>query len=70
MSNTYSIACKDCKEHIWVAQGWDLDDGHFYFDVDNVRKKLYKFLFRHKGHNLIFEDNCNFDEMLDYIGVE
>jgi hypothetical protein len=55
MSHTYSIACKDCKKHLWIAQGWGRNDGHLY---TKYRKEIYKFLFDHKGHNLLFDNNC------------
>ncbi len=67
MSNTYSIACKDCKKHLWIAQGWSIDDGHIYFEDKEVMKKLYKFFFLHKGHNLIFDNNCDLE---DYEEIE
>lgn len=65
MSKTYELGCYNCKEYIWVAQGWGVDDGYFY-GTDDFRKKMYKFLHEHMGHNLKFsQDNDDFADLDD-----
>lgn len=63
MSETYSIACKDCKKHIWIAQGdySNPKNGHIYFSKEYL-KFFFVFLIEHIGHNLIFNNNTLFFE--------
>jgi hypothetical protein len=70
MSQTFSIACKDCKEHLWIAQGSFANKkrGNIYTS-DKHKKALYEFFRRHQGHNLIFDENCE-TEIADYEEVE
>jgi len=64
MSQTYSIACRDCKEHLWMAQGsYNNKDLESNFDGNIYTTKIYRiaifqFLMRHMGHNLVFDENC------------
>ena len=69
MSQTFSIACQDCRQHLWIAQGSYTDKtiGYLYM-TKNYRKPFYKFLRDHQGHNLIFDENAegviaNYDEI-------
>jgi hypothetical protein len=70
MSETYSIACKDCKKHLWIAQGsyQELKRGHIY-NSKLYLKALFDFLTDHLGHNLIFDKNCDIP-IADYIEIE
>lgn len=56
MSRTYDLGCKDCKESLWIGQGWP-DKKRFIYKTENCLAALQKFLFDHEGHNLIFVDN-------------
>jgi len=41
---------------MWIGQGWSIDNGHLY---TKYAKNIYRFLFEHKGHSLIFDNNCD-----------
>lgn len=66
MSRTYDIACVECGEALWIAQGWikpgltleeiEAATGHIYTTPDHIRR-LRLFLFFHMGHCLVFEDD-------------
>lgn len=60
MSRTYSIACTQCKKHLWIAQGqgYDAIERLTVYTVPESRKKLERFLIDHYRHPLIFDDNC------------
>jgi len=62
MSQTFSIACTQCKKHLWIAQASYMDkfDGHLY-GTKEYSKALFHFLMEHKGHPLIFDENCESD---------
>jgi len=67
MSRTFSIACHDCKQHLWIAQS-SAGKGHIY--IDELRKKaLYIFLMAHRGHTLVFDNNCE-GVIVDYNEIE
>jgi hypothetical protein len=68
MSRTYSIGCKDCKKHIWVAQKGSKSPT-FYSGMPEVMQRLTEFLFTHIGHNLVFDENTE-TEMVDWEEVE
>jgi hypothetical protein len=70
MSDTFSIACRDCKKHLWIAQGSNRDKsvGHLY-TVKPRAAALYSFLREHQKHNLVFDENCESD-IADYEEVE
>jgi len=64
MSQTYSIACRDCKEHLWIAQGSYNNKGlkknfigHVY-TIKPYRAVIFQFLMKHRGHGLVFDENC------------
>lgn len=60
MSKTFSIACKDCKKHVWIGHS-SLKDFTLYTGVTSCMEELRKFLWNHKGHNLIFDENCELE---------
>ena len=63
MSRTYSLLCNDCKESIWIAQGWKSmpETLTLYSGEKETMESLRDFLFTHEGHSLTFID----DERLD-----
>ena len=65
MSRTYDIGCVDCKESLWIGQGWpghEPDDRYIYTANKWVMEELRKFLYRHEGHHLLFgDDERHFD---------
>lgn len=65
MSRTYSMLCKDCKESIWIAQGWPKEPKGlvFYSGMPKLMKLFKDFLFRHEDHDPTFIDS----EKLNYI---
>ena len=68
MSTTYSIACRDCKTHLWIAQS-SCGNGHLYTGEPHTMKALESFLFAHMSHELVFADNCN-TEIGDWEEIE
>ena len=60
MSKAYSIGCRDCREHLWIAQ-----TGILYTGEPHTMEALKAFLFKHAGHNLVFDDHIN-SEMIDW----
>jgi len=70
MSQTFSIACKDCRVHLWIGQGSysDRAAGHLY-TAKKYMKGLYSFLREHQKHNLIFDENCE-GEIAGYNEIE
>lgn len=57
MSTTFSLACRDCKSHIWIAQGHrDGSCGHLYAGP-KCTPALYDFLVLHRGHSLVYDEN-------------
>ena len=60
MSVDFSIACKDCKKHLWIAQSPD----NLYLAEPDVMEALRTFLFDHVGHNLVFCSPERDDNML------
>lgn len=69
MSDTFSIACTQCREHLWIAQGWPRKDAptnacHVY-TADGHGQAMTDFFFRRLGHPLIFGNNCDYP-ILDY----
>jgi hypothetical protein len=59
MSVTFSMACKKCKEHLWIGQS----SRTFYSGEPETMEKLKEFLFNHMYHELVYTDN---DELEDY----
>lgn len=68
MSETYSIACKDCQKHLWIAQGRIPLRGHIYTSEAHL-KSFFEFLSEHMGHSLIFGDNCE-EPIVEYSEIE
>lgn len=61
MSKTFSIACRECQKHVWIAQGIGVPSAEFntfYSGDPGIMDALKGFLFVHAGHNLVFGDNC------------
>jgi len=62
MSQTFSIACTQCKKHLWIAQA-SYDNqfkGHLY-STKRHTEALFIFLMKHRGHPLVFNENCEGD---------
>lgn len=57
MSHTYDIACKDCKQNLWIGQGWNEKDFKIYTGKNDCMDKLKNFLFAHMGHRLVFDNS-------------
>lgn len=49
MSETYHLVCEDCKEHLWVGQGWG--EVHIYKAAHHMAA-LEAFLDKHTGRYL------------------
>jgi len=60
MSTTYSIGCKQCKKHLWVAQT-SCGNLNFYSNDAETIDALGRFLFEHEGHDLVFDSDHHFD---------
>jgi hypothetical protein len=61
MSMTYHMACKTCRETLWIGQGWPPaddrpEDRRYIYGGEDNRLKLGRFLFKHERHELFF---CN-----------
>lgn len=55
MSVDRKLACDDCKEYVWIAQGGNPPEaGIFYSGEPHTMKALKIFLFKHHKHNLRF----------------
>lgn len=57
MSTTYSIGCRQCRKHLWVAQATG-ESQTLYTGQPRVMKVLKTFLFEHRDHPLVFGENC------------
>ena len=57
MSRTYSIGCEDCKEELWIGQGWPGRRCFIYTSNKKTMQALGDFLFKHENHRLRFYDN-------------
>jgi hypothetical protein len=64
MSQTFSLACRDCKKHVWIAQGHK-GNIHLYSGEKETMEMLKRFLETHTEHNLFFADNGNDDEIAE-----
>lgn len=69
MSQTFSLACRDCKKHIWIAQGHK-GNVTLYTGQKHTMDLLEKFLGQHTDHALLFADNCNDYEVSEMEEVE
>ena len=67
MSETFSLGCEDCKEHIWCAQK-SHNDLRLY-TRDDLASALASFLFKHRGHRLVFDDNTGSMRFYDWAEV-
>ena len=55
MSTTHSIACVECKKHLWMAQS-SQGSGYVYAGKEQL-ESLWGFLNAHFGHHLVFGVN-------------
>lgn len=55
MPITYYVACKECKEALWIGQSTGGNDPYICKGVERLNL-LEEFLFEHRGHDLVFED--------------
>jgi hypothetical protein len=60
MSQTYSIACVDCRKHLWVAQSSCGGPLRVYGGPEYL-SALGAFLQEHTGHALKFGNNAEGD---------
>jgi hypothetical protein len=58
MSRTYSIACVQCRKHLWIAQ-IGAGTPTLYSGQPKTMDALRDFLFEHQGHPLVFDDNVS-----------
>jgi len=68
MSRTYSLGCKDCKVHVWIAQA-SIEIKTLYYGEPKTMELLKQFLFDHQKHNLVFDENCE-SEIGDWTELE
>lgn len=66
MSTTYDLVCDDCKECIWIGQGYD-KIGHYIYDAE--LESLKDFLYTHKGHKLRYLSEYDMTDELCDLGV-
>jgi hypothetical protein len=66
MSRTYSIACTQCRKHLWIGQASHAEGMRIYSDV---RGKQARFYVEHEGHPLVFGENCE-GPIGDFDGVD
>ena len=67
MSKTYSIACKQCKVHLWIGQGQDKMET--LYTNKNTIFSLKLFLNSHRMHELIFDENCD-SSIGDFVEID
>jgi hypothetical protein len=61
MALTHSIGCKDCKEKLWIGQGYVI-----YTGMPEVMRDLADFITeRHFGHDMVVRCDST-DELLSY----
>lgn len=68
MSRTYSIGCRQCRKHLWIAQASG-DSQTLYTGELHTMAALKSFLFDHLGHPLVFSENCE-SEVADWDEIE
>lgn len=57
MSTTYSIGCRQCRKHLWIAQASGKERS-LYTGQPETMEELKTFLFEHVDHPLVFGENC------------
>jgi hypothetical protein len=67
MSTTYSIGCRQCRKHLWIAQS--SQESTTLYAGQNYTPALKDFLFEHIGHPLVFNENCE-SELADWEEIE
>jgi hypothetical protein len=60
MSDTYDIACHDCKVGLWIGQS-GANPWTFYTGEPKMMQHLRLFLWQHRGHRLEFNESQTFD---------
>jgi len=71
MSDTFSIGCKDCLVHLWIGQGWRSKwESYRHYSTEESREAFAKFLFEHKKHHLIFDENADESTFYEYQELE
>lgn len=68
MSRTYSIGCRQCRKHLWIAQASG-GSTTLYTGEPHTMAALEAFLFKHRGHPLVFDENCE-SEVADWTEIE
>jgi len=53
MSFTYNLICHECKQYIWIGQGWSKADFQLYRSPENLAA-LRQFMAMHENHPLKF----------------
>ena len=53
MSMTYDIACRECKKHLWIGQGYSKRFHTYSYKDEHGQRHLDRFLFEHQGHTLV-----------------
>jgi len=61
MSVTFNIGCQQCHTSVWIGQG-----DYIYTGEEETMAALQKFLFNHRGHDLIFDQDSVFDGWSNY----
>lgn len=64
MSDCYAMACKTCRQSLWVGQG------DYIYTVEPERTLFAEFLYRHRGdpHVLAFDNTQEF--IYDYTDIQ
>jgi len=59
MSRTFSIGCRQCRKHVWIAQASAAsgNESTTLYRGEAHDKALNDFLFDHMGHQLVFDSN-------------
>jgi hypothetical protein len=68
MSTTYSLGCRQCRKHLWIAQA-SAGVTSLYTGHDAIVTALKAFLFDHLGHPLVFNENCE-SEVAEWAEIE
>lgn len=59
MSDSYYLACTECKAYVWVGQSQNSDHHPFcfYSGEPKTMEQLKMFLWDHQGHSLVMDDS-------------
>lgn len=61
MSESYSIACNDCKVRLWIGQESGGGETLYTGQIETM-ESLRVFLFEHRYHSLIFDKNQKLED--------